>query len=165
MLAVVFQHLPLAVLPLAQNLLVPPLAGIADPASLLGAFAVACGFLWPMFATRRRILACQAIGGLAFAAHYFLLGSVTGGALCLVAVVQSVASASLVGRRRLFASVYAISAAAVFVAAWQSWAGAASGFAAVGSAFATVGRLQRREQRMRLAFLGCSLAWAGHNLL
>jgi hypothetical protein len=27
------------------------------------------------------------------------------------------------------------------------------------------GRLQLREQRMRLAFFGCSLAWLGHNLL
>jgi hypothetical protein len=27
------------------------------------------------------------------------------------------------------------------------------------------GRLQRQEQRMRVAFLGCSTSWLGHNLL
>ena len=141
------------------------LAAAVDPVNLLGALGVACGALWALLTGRAAILACQATGAVAFASHYYLLGSTTGAALCLVAVVQSVASASLGRRPGLLGAIFAVSALAVLVAAWQSWAGAASAFAATGSACATLGRLQRREQRMRLAFLGCSLAWVGHNLL
>jgi Bacterial inner membrane protein len=140
-------------------------AGLAaSPADAAGFLAVAVGCSWALFRTRRRILLIQSFGAVAFAAHFFLLGSMTGALLCLVSLTQSLASTHLRSRRAMRV-VYGASVVAILVTGLATWEGLPSLFAAVGSAFATLGRLAADPQRMRQRFLCCSLAWMGHNLL
>jgi hypothetical protein len=134
-----------------------------DAAALLGILGVLVGCLWALFKDRGTILTFQALGAGIFAAHFALLGASTAMVTCGVAAAQSLSAARLSGRPLLV--VHASSAVVLAGAIVKTWQGLPSLFVALAATFATVGRLQREPQRVRCFFLGCTLAWVGHNLL
>src|SRR5271166_5017745 len=71
-----------------------------DAADIMGAAGVALGSTWALFRSRRTILACQALGSLAFGMHYVLIGSLTAAIACMMSMAQSVAGYS--GRRQVW---------------------------------------------------------------
>jgi hypothetical protein len=134
------------------------------PANLCGAVGVTLGCAWPFLGSRYAILLCQSVGAAAFGLHFLLLGSGTGAVMCAVSLVQALAATWRV-RRAVLVAIFALTGAVAALSTWATWHGLPSVFAAVGLLFATFGRLLRDGQHMRCAFVGCSAAWVGHNLL
>ena len=135
-----------------------------SPTDIMGATGVALGSTWALFRSRRTILACQAMGSIAFCLHYILLGSPTAAISCAMSVVQSLAGYS--GRRPpwlgpLYVATYLV----VVGGAVLTWHGLPSGFVIAAAFFAALGRWQTNPQRMRLVFLFCSANWVMHNSL
>lgn len=133
-------------------------------ANCAGIAGIALGASWALLGRRSTILLCQTIGALSFALHFFLLGSPAGGFMCLAGSVQSGAARLSLGRNALMAS-YALTLAAAGVATFATTHGVPPFLASLGLVFATIGRLQDDTQRMRLAFLACTGAWAAHNFM
>lgn len=150
---------------LAASVLASAAAHYVTLPNCAGVAGIGLGASWALFARRSTILLCQTVGGLSFALHFFLLGSLAGAIMCSAAASQSLAT-QLGLRRSTLVTVYAATlgiAGSIIVA--TSSDGVAPLCAVAGLVFATVGRLQANTQRMRLAFLGCTAAWAIHNFL
>jgi hypothetical protein len=129
-----------------------------------GVAGIALGASWALLGRRSTILLCQTIGALCFALHFFLLGSLAGSIMCLAGSVQSAAARLCLGRGTLMAC-YALTLAAAGGVGIATAHGLPALLAALGLVFATIGRLQESTQRMRLAFLACTGAWAVHNFM
>jgi hypothetical protein len=138
-----------------------PLLTVTNCAGIAG---IGLGASWALLARRSTILVCQTIGGLSFALHFFLLGSLAGALMCVAASLQSSVARLGLGRAALLACYGATLGAAAAIA-FATSAGVAPLCATIGLVFATIGRMQDDTQRMRLAFLACSCAWAVHNFL
>lgn len=136
----------------------------ASPASIFGLLGVAVGAAWPLFARREAMLAGQASSTALFAAHFALIGSTTGAAACLVAIVQT-AAAWRVRTRGVLLAVNGGCLAILGIVAAQNWRGWPSFFAVAGAVLATVGRVEVAPHRMCWWFLAGSLTSAGHNTL
>lgn len=139
----------------AHYLTLPNCAGIAG---------IGLGASWALLARRSTILLCQTIGGLSFALHFFLLGSPAGAIMCFAASTQSMATQFGLRRSALIATYATTLSLAAGIAVATS-SGVAPLCAVTGLVFATIGRLQADTQRMRIAFLACTAAWAVHNFL
>ncbi len=142
----------------------PAILSALSPTDIMGATGVALGSTWALFRSRRTILACQAMGSIAFCLHYVLLGSGTAAISCAMSIVQSIAGYS--GRRPpwlgpLYIATYLV----VVCGAVVTWHGLPSGFVIAAAFFAALGRWQTNPQRMRLVFLFCSANWVMHNSL
>jgi hypothetical protein len=144
------------------DLVVALLAGIG-PAAWVGAVGVATGCVWPLFNSRRRILAIQVAGSLLFALYYWLLGAHTGAAMCVAGALQGVAAATLSRRRAL--GVIGLTVAVSLGVTALSWAGLSSALAQGGQIASAIGRLRRTPQAIRFSFLGSEAFWTSHNLL
>lgn len=136
-------------------------AMLANGAGLAG---IALGASWALLRRRSTILLCQTGGALAFALHFFLLGSDAGAVMCLAGAAQSCAARLPLGRLFL-AVLYAASLAAATGITLVTAEGVPASFAALGLLCATTGRLQGDTQRMRAFFLASTGAWAVHNFL
>lgn len=133
-----------------------------------GALGLMFGFLSGLMPRRGSILRASAACATCFALHYLTLGSLTGTAMCMIAVVQSLMAARFVtpyGPSTGLCTVFAGTSVLAVCLTAATWAGWPSAFAGVGALFATTARLQACPDTMRRLFLGASLAWAGHNLL
>lgn len=136
----------------------------ASPAAIFGLLGVFVGAAWPLLARRGAMLAGQASGTALFAAHFALLGSVTGAVACLVALTQTAAAWHVRAR----GSRLAIDGGCLVIlgiVAVQNWRGWASFFAVAGAVLATFGRSELAPHRMRWWFLAGALTSAGHNTL
>ena len=147
-----------------MSTVLPSIFCAASPAAILGLLAVLIGASWPLFARREAMLAGQAGGSLLFAAHFALLGSLTGALTCLVALTQTASAWSLACRTRRLAVDTACLVVLGLVAA-ATWHGAASLFAVIGTLLASIGRFESAPSRMRWWFFAGTLSWAGHNAL
>ncbi|HZB91556.1 MAG TPA: YgjV family protein [Stellaceae bacterium] len=140
------------------------LAAVPFLANGAGVVGIVLGASWALLNRRSTILVCQTVGALCFALHFFLLGATIGAVTCLAGAVQSVAARlPLAGRARI--ALYGatlVLAGAVTLAAGR---GVPSLLALFALGWATIGRVQDDTQRMRLAFLASTGAWAVHNFL
>ncbi len=134
------------------------------PASIAGALGVAANGVWPLLRGRRRILSMQMLGTSLFGLHYLLLGANTGAATCVAGVLQGLAATTLENRMARNA-VFGVTLAGCAALAAANWSGLPSALALAGLLAATAGRLQRREQSIRLFFLGSEAFWISHNTL
>jgi len=147
-----------------KDLFVTVLSGL----DIFGVLGAILGSSSGLFRNRRNILLCGALGSTCFALHFAGIGAYTGATMCAVSMTQSLAASRIPdggGRPKWLLPFCGATTAVVLGSTFVTWQGAASLFAASGSLLATLGRLQPTPQRMRLAFLACSLSWMGHNLL
>ncbi|HEY0419198.1 MAG TPA: YgjV family protein [Acetobacteraceae bacterium] len=128
------------------------LAAVLQPASIAGALAVAVGCSWPLFRTRRRMLAVQIAGSLLFALHFVLLGVPAAAAMSLLGITQGLAAGLLRGRGPRL-GVFAATVLAGATVTWSTWNGLPSLCAQTSQLLCTAGRLQSRMQAMRGYFL------------
>ncbi len=131
-----------------------------------GALAVAAGLSAALMPRRGLILGLSAICSALFCAHYLVIGSTTGAAMCVISALQSLAGLRIgdgPARRWIVPFFVATSAAAVAltVATWNGWPSLLAGS---GALLATAGRLQGDAQRVRTLFLASGVVWFGHNL-
>ena len=122
------------------------------PATAAGALGVMANGVWPHLRSRRQILAVQVFCSAMFALHYALLGAHTGAAMCAAGALQSLAAATLRGRWAL-GGVFGATIAATLAMTAATWSGLPSALALAGQSMSAFGRLQHREQAIRLAFL------------
>jgi hypothetical protein len=134
------------------------------PANFAGALGVLANCVWPLQRDRRAILALQCIGAAMFGLHYLLLGAPTAAAMCVGAVVQSVAAATLTNRHLQLSIVGATLLAGLTVTV-TAFAGLPSVLAQTGSLFTAYGRLQRSAQSIRWCFLLAEAFWTTHNVI
>jgi hypothetical protein len=135
---------------------------------LFAALGLVLGFVSGAMPDRRSILLGSAACATCFSLHYLRLGALTGSAMCVLSVAQSLAAAGFGAQERRpvwFAPFFAASASLVLGLTALTWAGWPSACAGIGALFALRARLQVEARSMRLHFLGASLAWAGHNIL
>ncbi|HZH28610.1 MAG TPA: YgjV family protein [Azospirillaceae bacterium] len=147
-----------------EDLLVTVFSGL----DIFGVLGVLFGSSSGLFRSRRNILLCGAMGSTCFALHFAGTGAHTGAIMCAVSMTQSLAASRIPdggARPKWLLPFCGATTAVVLGSTLLTWQGPASLFAASGSLLATLGRLQSSPQRMRLAFLACSLSWMGHNLL
>ncbi len=135
-----------------------------SPAAVAGALGVAANCVWPLLESRRQILAVQVLSAAMFGLHYLFLGAPTAAAMCASGGVQALAAATLRRNWARGAAFGATIAAGVAIAA-ATWSGVASALALSGQSMSAFGRLQSREQAIRLAFLGSEVFWTAHNTL
>jgi hypothetical protein len=135
-----------------------------SPATMAGALGVAANCVWPLFGSRRRILAMQVLGSSLFGVHYLLLGAHTGAAMCVIGVLQGVAATTL---RRGWArnSVFGATILAGLAITAMTWSGVVSVLAQGGQLLSAIGRMQRGQQAIRLVFLASEAFWTTHNTL
>lgn len=152
----------------AVDLLYSWYASAAGHLDLFGSLGLSLGFTAGVMPRRDRILLASAACAACFAAHYLILGALTGTAMCAISVIQSLVSLYCVGTPGRSVWVPPLFAASTLAAACltaATWSGWPSACAALGTLLATSARLHAAPQTMRLLFLGASLCWAGHNLL
>lgn len=150
-----------AAMNLSVELAAVPFAAVTNGAGVAG---IALGASWALLHRRSTILLCQTVGALCFALHFFLLGASIGAVTCLAGAAQSVAAQlSCAGRVRiaLYGATLALAGALTLAAGH----GVPSLLAMIALCCATIGRVLDDTQRMRLAFLVSTGAWAGHNFL
>ncbi len=130
---------------------------------VFGAAAVASSCIWPLLASRERMLALQVVGSLLFGMQYFLLGAHTAAAMGVAGAVQGVAAVKLrpAPRNAVFAVTVALSLAVTAI----TWQGVPSALAQTGQLLSAFGRLRRDPQNIRLSFLASEVFWTSHNLL
>jgi hypothetical protein len=134
------------------------------PATVAGAFAVTLSGIWPLLATRRRILGMQVLSSCVWGLHFLLLGAHTAAAMCVAGALQGVAATMLRSRwaRDGVIGATVVVSLAITVA---TWSGIPSILAQSGQLASAVGRLQRGTQTIRLIFLGSEVFWVSHNVL
>lgn len=150
-------------MPLVEGVQLPVFLDAITPSAWLGAAAVVSGCLWPLCGQRKTMLLFQSTGSVAFALHFFLLGSVTGGVMSSLAVIRICAAALLQRRSMMLVCIMTIP-----IIAWITvitWEGLSSAFAASAAILAVIAWLQRTPVHTRIVFLCCSGAWVGHDLL
>jgi hypothetical protein len=135
-----------------------------SPSTYAGALGVMFNCVWPLQRARRTILALQCAGALSFGLHYLLLGAPTAAAMCVGAVIQGVAAATITNRR-LQLSIVGVTLAAGLTVTVTAFTGLPSVLAQTGSLFTAYGRLQRRAQSIRWCFLAAELFWTTHNVI
>jgi hypothetical protein len=124
-------------------------------AEIFGLAGVVAGSSWGFLKDRRAILGIQAFATVMFGIHYGLLGAWSGAAMCVLTLVQAVASLPEQRNRAttiLFWSTVPM-IALLTVLTWN------------GMAMATLGRWQKDTFKLRWFFVLCSLGWAGHNTI
>ena len=141
----------------------PAMPALGEPATILGAIALAASCTWPMLRRRQAILMVQVAGSLLFALHYLLLGAPTAAAMCATGVVQGL-SVILITRRPARIAVVGVTVAISLVATTLTWTGLPSLLSQGGQLAGALGRLQLDTQRLRLCFLGSVLFWCAHNI-
>jgi len=134
------------------------------PSTFAGALGVLANCVWPLQRDRRTILALQCTGAVMFGLHYLLLGAPTAAAMCVGAVIQGVAAAT-VANRKLQLSIVAATLVAGLTVTVTAFAGLPSVLAQTGSLFTAYGRLQRRAQSIRWCFLAAEMFWTTHNVI
>jgi len=134
------------------------------PANFAGAMGVLANCVWPLQRERRAILALQCVGAGMFGLHYALLGAPTAAAMCVGAVIQSVAAATITSRRVKLGIVATTLLAGLTVTVTE-FAGLPSVLAQTGSLFTAYGRLRRSAQSIRWCFLLAEAFWTTHNIL
>jgi hypothetical protein len=135
---------------------------------LFGSLGLTLGFIAGLMPRRDRILLASAACAACFGAHYWMLGALTGTAMCVISVAQSLVSLHCLGtpgRSGWVPPLFAASTLAAACLTAGTWTGWPSACAAFGTLLATAARLHEAPQTMRLLFLGASSSWAGHNLL
>lgn len=135
-------------------------------ADVFAAMGLLLGFISGAMPNRRAILLGSAACAACFSLHYLRLGALTGSAMCILSVLQSLAAARSGDRRPVwFAPFFAASASLVLALTAATWSGWPSACAGIGALLALRARMQTEATAMRLTFFCASLAWAGHNLL
>jgi inner membrane protein len=141
-----------------QNLDHGALASLAALVGLAGRAA------WPLFSSRVGVLRVQLFIGLAFAAHYSLIGIATAAIVNVVGSLQvAIVLLPLGARRARHISCGLI--AAMTGASVVTWEGPASLFAAVGQMLMVVARMQIDVRAIfELLFIG-QLLWCVHDIV
>lgn len=135
---------------------------------LFGALGLTLGFAAGIMPRPQLILFTSAACAACFGAHYALLGSATGVAMCAVSVLQSLLAgrfARAETRPPWFGTLFATTSLVVALLVLATWNGWPSAFAGTGALFAIAARLQSSASSMRRLFICASLFWAGHNIL
>jgi hypothetical protein len=143
-------------------------AVLASSFEPFGALGVLAGVLAGLMPRRGLILVASSLCSALFAAHFMRLGSSTGAAMAGLSVLQSLAATAIradAPRPRWLAGLFGVSSLVTVALTGLTWTGWPSAFAGTGALLATAARWQADAQAMRRLLLGCSLAWAGHNLL
>lgn len=135
-----------------------------SPSTYAGALGVMFNCVWPLQRGRRTILALQCAGAVMFGVHYLLLGAPTAAAMCVGAVIQGVAAATITNRK-LQLSIVGVTLAAGLTVTVTAFTGLPSVLAPTGSLFTAYGRLQRRAQSIRWCFLAAEMFWTTHNVI
>lgn len=135
-----------------------------DWADVFGYAGVVANVAWLMMSRRSRFLAGQAIACGLMAAHFWLLESVTGAAVMLVAGLTASLAIPL-GAHPRFKLVYVASASLAPLLVYLSWQGGSSAFSAAVLVVVCVANYQIDEVRQRGLLLLALLAWAVHNAL
>jgi hypothetical protein len=144
------------------------LTTLAERFDLFGALGLTLGFASGIMPRPRLILLTSGACAACFGAHYSLLGSATGVAMCAMSVLQSIIAARFAAaetRPAWFGTLFAASSLVVALLVLATWNGWPSAFAGAGALFAIAARLQSSASSMRRLFIGASLLWAGHNIL
>jgi hypothetical protein len=134
------------------------------PATFAGALGVLANCVWPLQRERRVILALQCVGAAMFGVHYLLLGAPTAAAMCVGAIVQGIAAATI-ANRRVQLSIVGVTLAAGLTVTVTAFTGLPSVLAQTGSLFTAYGRLQRSAQSIRWCFLIAEAFWTTHNVI
>jgi hypothetical protein len=142
------------------------LAVMADQpaATAAGFFATACFAAWPLFRTRRTMLATYIGNNLGFALHYALLGHWTAVAMNGFMSAQTIVAIMLDRRPRLRWVYYALMPLLAF-ASVVTWEGSPSFLAAAATTLSTIGRMQTNNAVLRVFLLASTPFWAAHDLL
>jgi hypothetical protein len=130
---------------------------------LFGAGGVACSCIWPLLASRNRMLTLQVAGSLMFGLQYLFLGAHTAAVMGVVGAVQGVAATQLRPAPRNV--VFAITIAVSLLLTALTWQGVTSALAQGGQLLSALGRLRRYPQQIRWSFLASEAFWSSHNLL
>lgn len=133
---------------------------ISHAAGLIAFVLVAA---WPLLRGRVPLLIGQAVAAAAFAAHYLLIGAVTGGLLSLVSVIQCLSAVPPPGP--WIRPIYAATVPSLAILTLLSWSGWPSACAALGLTLATAARWQRNPAALRTLFLLSGIAWVAHDIL
>lgn len=135
---------------------------------LFGALGLTLGFTAGIMPRPQLILFTSAACAACFGAHYALLGSTTGVAMCAMSVLQSLVAARFAqsqARPPWFGGLFAASSLVIALLVLATWNGWPSAFAGTGALFAMAARLQGSASSMRKLFVCATLFWAGHNIL
>ena len=117
-----------------------------------------------LIASPRRMLQVQTGVGLAFGAHFLLLGIVPAAAMNGLAAVQ--AAAAIVALRRPAAGFIGYGVIPMlWVAGAAAWSGPLTLLAVAAMTVVALARMMTREMPMRFAFLAGSALWFAHDVL
>lgn len=119
---------------------------------------------WPLFSTRRAVLAAQFGIGAAFVGHYLLLEAWTGVAVTAVGAAQSLFALSAQDHpalRRIGWTFLALPA----VIAWTTWGGVHTLLATIALTLMMLGRMQRNEVHLRLVLLAATPFGMAHDFI
>jgi hypothetical protein len=122
-----------------------------------------CQLIWPLFRTRKAILAAQFGIGASYAIQYALLGAWTGAGIASLGATQT-ALTLLAGARQPVRWLAALLLSAVWAICLATWNGAPSLAAAAACTLVMVGRMQRDTLRLRICLLSAAPFGIGYDI-
>jgi len=125
-------------------------AVLANPlATFFGVMGLACQLIWPLFRTRKAIVALQFGVGAAYCVHYALLGAWSGAGVAGLGASQS-ALAFFFASRPWFRRVGLFFLPIVASICWMTWSGLSTVCALAAVTLIMLGRLQRDTLSLRV---------------
>lgn len=134
------------------------------PASLAGGVALFCLTTYPLFRSRKGILAMQLGAGAGFALHYALLGVLAASAVNVLGCVQT-GAALFSGRSAASNRIGWALIPLMLLAGLYFWAGPVSAFSVVAMTLIAIGRMQQGELALRALMLSGASFWTLHDFL
>ena len=136
-----------------------------DPfASVAGVIALICLTTFPLFRTRTSLLAMQLAAGVAFAAHYALLGVPAASAVNSLGCIQT-GAALFSGRSAALNRIGYALIPLMVLAGIYFWAGPVSAFSVVAMTLIALGRMQQHQLVLRSLMLAGGGFWTLHDFL
>ncbi|MCI5075889.1 YgjV family protein [Oricola sp.] len=135
----------------------------APLAAVFGAAGLMCQLAWPLFRSRRKILAVQLGIGSSYAASYALLDAWSGVGVCSVGATQTLI-ALIAGDRPWLRRMGFVFIPVVGAISFATWSGIASFFAMTACCLIMIGRMQRDTLAMRCFLVAASPFGIGYDL-
>ena len=137
---------------------------IANPAaSIVGAFALICLVIWPLFPGRKGMLLTQIGVSAGFASHYALLGAWAASSVCAIGAAQTVIALFSQRSEKLNCLGYAAIPLMIFVGLLTG-NGPEAWLAVIGMVLIAAGRMQTDQFKLRALILSGCVFWAAHDL-
>lgn len=146
------------------SLISETMAAGSAASTLLGMIGLSCVVIWPFLRCLRRVIVVQAIGAIAFALQFAILGASTAAMACGISLTQLLVALTVRDRRTRLALNVASLVILVTLALF-TWAGISSLLAGCGGIVSMVARNQPSPIRMKVFFLIGAPFWLAHNII